>query len=211
MGETVDIGRRIELVPMDPHFHEITIGLYCQELDEVSAFLVHTYSRLEGAKQRIAFVCEAMKILGGMEFTSDGLLRFPCLAEHELACKRIFLEACKLDPDDPIEPRPLNTLDKKSGLTITVLGLGNGVYQVKADGDGQHKEKRISAIGGGLIKLGQMDNAGEDLDRVTFSCGHIHDAMVGLLLVRAPNVRAVMREQEAVASRGTLSAPSQQE
>jgi hypothetical protein len=211
MGETVDIGRRIELVPMDSHFHDISIGLYCQERDEGPAFLVHTYSRLEGEKRRIAFVRKAMKILGGMELTSDGLLRFPCWAEHELACKRIFLEACKLDPDEPIEPRPLNTLDKKSGLTITVLSLGNGVYQITADGEGSHKEKRISAIGGGLIKLGQMDDGSEALDRVAFSCGHIHDAMVGLLLVRAPNVRTVIREQEAVASRGTLSSPSQQE
>ena len=106
MGETVDIGRRIELVPMDSHFHDITIGLYCQERDEEPAFLVHTYSRLEGAKRRIAFVRKAMKILGGMELTSDGLLRFPCWAEHELACKRIFLEACKLDPDEPNRTTP---------------------------------------------------------------------------------------------------------
>lgn len=211
MGETVDIGRRIELVPMDSHFHDITIGLYCQERDEGPAFLVHTYSRLEGAKRRIAFVRKAMKTLGGMELTSDALLRFPCWAEHELACKRIFLEACKFISDTPIKPRPLNTLDKKSGLTITVLSIGNGVYQITADGEGSHKEKRISAIGGGLIKLGQMDDGGQTLDRVAFSCGHIHDAMVGLLLVRAPNVRAVIREREAVASRGTLSSPSQQE
>ncbi len=211
MGETIDIGRRIELVPMDSHFQDITIGLYSQEQDEGPAYLIHTYSRLDGTEQRIAFVRRAMKILGGLECTLDGLLRFPCKAKHELACKRIFLEACKLNPDKPITPRPLNTLDKKSGFTITVLSLGNGVYQITADGEGRHRAKRISAIGGGLIKLGQMDETGEDADRVAFSCGHVHDAMVGLLLVRAPNVRAVMREQQAVASRGTLSAPSQQE
>ena len=211
MGETIDIGRRVELVPMDPHFHDITIGLYYQERDEGPTYLVHTYSHLDGAKRRIAFVREAMKILGGMETASDGLLRFPCWTAHEVACKRIFLEACKAIPGTQIEPRPLNTLDKKSGLTITVLSLGNGVYQITADGEGRHREKRISAIGGGLIKLGQMDDVGNAFDRVAFSCGHTHDAMVGLLLVRAPNVRAVMREQEATASRGTLSAPSQQE
>ena len=211
MPETMDIGSRIELIPMDPHFHDITIGLYYRELNDGPVFLVHTYSRIEGTEQRIGFVCKAMKILGGMEFTSDGLLRFPCKAKHELACKRIFLEACKVDPDNQIEPRPLNTLDKRSGLNITVLGLRNGVYQITADGEREIMGKRISAIGGGLIKLGQMHEEGKTLDRVAFSCGHAHDAMVGLLLVRAPNVRAVMREQEAVASRGTLSAPSQQE
>ena len=38
-----------------------------------------------------------------------------------------------------------------------------------------------------------------------------HGALIGLLLVRAPNVRAALREYEEVASRGTLAAPSQQE
>lgn len=211
MGETMDIGRRVELVPMDPHFHDITIGLYYQERDEGPTYLVHTYSRLEGATRRIGIVRAAMKILGGMETASDGLLRFPCWTAHEVACKRIFLEACKVIPDTPIEPRPLNTLDKKSGLTITVLSIGEGVYQITANGEGSQSEKRIAAIGGGLIKLGQMDEVGNASDRVAFSCGHTHDAMVGLLLVRAPNVRAVMREQQATSSRGTLSAPSQQE
>ena len=28
MGQIIDIGKRIELVPMDPHFHDITIALY---------------------------------------------------------------------------------------------------------------------------------------------------------------------------------------
>ena len=211
MGETMDIGRRVELVPMDRHFHDITIGLYYQERDEGPTYLVHTYSRLEGATRRIGIVRAAMKILGGMETASDGLLRFPCWTAHEAACKRIFLEACKVIPDTPIEPRPLNTLDKKSGLTITVFSIGEGVYQITADGEGIQSEKRIAAIGGGLIKLGQMDEVGNTSDRVAFSCGHVHDAMVGLLLVRAPNVRAVMREQQATSSRGTLSAPSQQE
>ncbi len=38
MGEIVDIGRRIELVPIDLHCQDITIGLYCQEVDEGLGF-----------------------------------------------------------------------------------------------------------------------------------------------------------------------------
>ena len=196
MGEIIDIGSRIELVPMDPHFKDITIALYRQERDEGPAFLVHTYSRFEGAVERIAFVVRAMLILGGMELTSDGLLHFPCWSEHEMACKRVFLEACKLAADADVQPRPLNIVDKKSGLNITVLSAGDGAYQVMAQGDGKDKEKRVSLIAGGLFKLGQMNEVEGNLDKVLFSCGHSHDAMVGLLLVRAPNVRAVMREQE---------------
>jgi hypothetical protein len=193
---------------MDPQFHDITIALYCQQTDEGPAFLVHTYSQLEKAAERIASVVQAMQILGGMVLTTGRLLRFPCWANHELACKRIFLEACKLDANSEIEPRPLTILDKKSGLNITVSGLEDGVYRVTADGDGRGSARRISAIAGGLMKLGEMEERA--MDQVAFPCGHSHDAMVGLLLVRAPNVRAIVREQQMTASRGVLSAPSQQ-
>jgi hypothetical protein len=209
MGQIVDIGRRIELVPMDPHFRDISIGLCCQQRDEGPAFLVYTYSGYDGAAGRIAFVVKAMQILGGMELTPDGLLRFPCGTEHHMACKRLFLEACKLATGAEIEPRPLTILDKKSGLDIKVENR-DGVYHVTADGEARNKERRISAIAGGLLKLGEMVEVEGTLDQVTFPCGHAHDALLGLLLVRAPNVRAILRELESATTRGVLAAPSQQ-
>ena len=209
MGKTLDLGRRIEIVPMDVRFHDITVALNCQLHNEVPTFVVHTYSRIEGFKDRIASIVNAMQVLGGMELTSDGRLQFSCKEGHELACRRVFLEACKFSSNEPIEPRPLSILDKKSGLNITITSAGAGVYDVGADGGAKSKERRISAIAGGLIKLGQMVD--ERVDRVSFACGQPHDALVGLLLVRAPNVRAIMREQEMAPSRGVLSAPSQQE
>jgi hypothetical protein len=210
MGQIVDIGKRIELVPMDPHFHDITIALYQQGQDESPLFLVHTYSRMEGAQGRIQFAVEGMTHLGNMVEDTNRLLRFPCGAAHQLACRRTFLESCKLAPNDLVEPRPLQILDKKSGLAITVTSLGDGVYQVGADGEGRRADRRISAIAGGLIKLGEMDEVDGTLDKVAFPCGHSHDALLGLLLIRAPNVRAIVREQEMAATRGILAAPSQQ-
>ena len=217
MRRTVDIGRRIELIPIDPHFHDITIGLYRQQIadattgTEFPAFLVHTYSQMTDAIERIKAVAEAMQTLGGMLKTPEGLLYFPCKDPHEFACRRVFLEACKLASNTHIEPRPLNILDKKSQLTITVDSTGNGTYQVRANGEGRSATRRISAIAGGLIKLGEMEEVSTDNnDTVRFSCGHSHDALVGLLLIRAPNVRITLREEETSASRGVLSAPSQQ-
>ena len=210
MGQTVDIGKRIELVPMDPHFHDITIALYQQEEAGNPLFLAHTYSQIEGGQQRIHFALEAMTRLGDMVVAENGMLQFPCGSAHQLACRRAFLESCKLSPDDSVEPRPLQILDKKSGLTISVDSLGNGIYQVKADGEGRRADRRISAIAGGLIKLGEMEEVDGTLDKVAFPCGHSHDALLGLLLVRAPNVRAIVREQEMAATRGVLAAPSQQ-
>lgn len=208
MGETVDIGRRIELVPMDPHFHDISVGLYCQEKVDGPAYLVHTYSGIDGIEGRMAFIINAMCVLGGMEKTADGFLQFPCRQAHGLAIKRIFLEACKLSPGDVLEPRPLHILDKKTGLDIHVTSQGDGIYQVTAEGEAKDKDRRISFIAGGLVKLIHLED--QSVDTVAFGCAYAHDEMVGLLLVRAPNVRAVIREQEQTASRGVLAAPSKQ-
>ena len=217
MRRVVDIGRRIELIPIDPHFHDITIGLYRQQSVDATTgkgspvFLVHTYSHIAGAAERIENVRQAMQTLGGMLRTADGLLYFPCKSAHEAACRRVFLEACKLAPNTPIKPRPLNILDKKSQLTITVDSRGTGLYRVTAAGEGRGAARRISAIAGGLMKLGEMESIETDnKDTVAFACAQSHDALIGLLLMRAPNVRIVLREEEMDASRGVLTAPSQQ-
>ena len=217
MRRIVDIGRRIELIPIDPHFHDITIGLYRQQITDTPlgksypAFLVHTYSQIVGAAERIEEVKRAMQILGGMLKTAEGLLHFPCKTLHEAACRRVFLEACKLAPNTPAEPRPLNILDRKSKLTITVHSTGDGVYRVSANGEGRRVARRISAITAGLGKLGEMEHIETDnKDTVRFACNRSHDALVGLLLTRAPNVRVVLRQEEMGAARGVLSAPSQQ-
>ena len=212
MGETIDLGRRMELVPMDPHFHNISIALYRQVGSHGPVFLVHSYSKRDGTRQRVEFVARAMAILGGLELVpGESLqLRFRCRAEHPFACRRVFLEACKLAPTQPIEPRPLQILDKKSNRTITVTSQGNGVYLLAAGGEELDKASRIAAVTNGLMKLGEMQVHLSGGDSVAFACGQSHDPLVGLLLVRALNVRAVLREQEMTASRGVLSAPSAQ-
>ena len=214
MRSVVDIGRRIELVPMDPHFNDISIGLYRQNTNHgnnAPVFLVHTYSHISGAAERIEAVAAAMQVLGGMLKNADGLLHFPCNSAHEAACRRVFLEACKLALGEPAEPRPLNILDKKSQLMITVDSTGKGVYRVTAEGEGRGAARRVSSIAAGLAKLGEMESIETDnRDTVAFACQQSHDALVGLLLTRAPNVRVVLREAEMEATRGVLSAPSQQ-
>src|SRR5437868_599484 len=118
MGSTLDLGKRIELVSMDPLFRDITIGLYEQRRDGVPQYLVHSYSGIEGTRQRLDFLLQAMATLGGLERAGEGL-RFPCGAGHQLAIRRVFLEACKLPTGVTVEPKPLSVLDKKLDRTIT--------------------------------------------------------------------------------------------
>lgn len=205
-----DLGRRIELVSMDKHFHDISIGLYERAEGQGYSFVPHTYSQLDGAADRIDFLIEAMVTLGGLERTANGHagVRFPCGSEHALGCRRIFLESCKLASGSALEAKPLTIFDKKSERTVTVTSDGAGTYQLTADGPEEGRDRRIAAIAKGLIKLAEMEPVADD--QVRFACGHAHDAMIGLLLGRALNVRAAIREQEDQASRGVLSAPSAQ-
>ena len=208
MKRTLDIGRRIELLPIDAHFCDISIGLYQWENAQGTVFRVHTYSQREGARARIDSVNRAMRVLGGMEETPEGLLRFPCGAAHLLAVKRLFLEACKQGMDDDVSARPLTILDKKSGLHISATARSDGVYQIAADREESGADRRVRLVAGGLAKLGELEQV--VADRVRFDCGTAHDALVGILLVRAPNVRSVLRELEQAARRGVLAAPSAQ-
>ena len=214
MPAVADIGTRIELLPMDGHFHDITVALYRQSTAAGPAFRVHTYSSLPGAEERLEDIRSLMTTLGGLQpsVEAPGLLAFPCGEEHGLAVRRLFLEACKIASTEDAAPLPLSTVDRKSGLTIVAEPLGEGQYRVEAVGeaDERFRSRRVGVIVNGLMKLGEMRRVEGARDCVGFDCGHPHDELVGLLLVRAPNVRAIVREQESLAARGVLAAPSQQ-
>jgi hypothetical protein len=208
MAHIEDLGKRIELVSMDPHCDDISIGLYEQGEGDGFSFLPHTYSQLDGAAARIGFLVEAMATLGGLERVANGGLRFPCGVEHAMGCRRIFLESCKIPTGSALDAKPLAIFDKKSERTITVTSDGKGGYHLTADGPEDGRDRRVGAIAKGLAKLAEMDSDADD--HVRFACGHAHDAMIGLLLGRALNVRAAIREQEDKATRGVLAAPSAQ-
>ena len=210
MSRTLDLGRRIALVPMDPHCRNITLALYRQQGDKGPEYLVHSYSGLEGVARRIEFVTQAAGVLGGLELEeSSGKLRFPCGTEHRAAARWAFFEASKLPSTAALTVKPLSVFEKKTARNIAATKLDGG-YQVTADGPEEGKSGRVEAVARGLRKLAEMVPDARGPGRVAFSCGHSHDALVGLLLPRALNVRATLREQEAAAGSGTLAAPSQQ-
>jgi hypothetical protein len=211
MSETLDIGKRIELISMDAHFEEISIGLYEQQGDGKPVYLVHTYSTKDGAQERVAFLLATMKTLGGLESDEEGRLYFACGSDHALAIKRVFIDSAKVSPEEEVVARPLSIHDRKTGLEVAANSLGDGRYRVGVEGNPEESLRRITAIARGLAKLGEMETNDEQTDSATFACGKSHDALVGLLLIRAPNVRAAIREAEMLASRGVLSAPSAQE
>ena len=210
-----DLGRRIELVAMDPHFHDITVALHrAAGADGRPAYDVHSYSTRHGAGDRLAGIVAAMQEVAGMEAAPESPLRvrFACGAAHELAARRAFVEACKLDPEQPPAPRPLEIHDKKTAATIRVLAEAGGYYRaVAVGGDGGPKvARRVATLAAGLAKLAGMEQVPGAGDTVRFACGIGHDRLVAMLLKLALNARGVLRAQEMAAARGVLAAPSQQ-
>ena len=211
-GRLKSIGRRIELVAMDGHCQDITIGLYEQASVDGTSFQVHTYSSRDGAAERVRYVAQAMAVLGGMQIDRDldTRVRFPCGLPHCVACRRIFLESAKLPTGAPLEARPLEVWDRKKRKTIKVESLGRGEYLARTEGNVGAHDRRAAVAVLGLVKLGDMEAVPDTSDRVRFGCGTSHDAAVGLLLTRALEVRAALREIDSQAARGVLAAPSSQ-
>ena len=215
MGRLLELGERVELVSMDPHFHDISISLYRSAGEGgASAYLAHSYSGKEGAAERLAFVMSVMAVMGGMVPApgEPGRLAFACGDQHRAAVKRLFLEACKKAPGADVAALPMSIYDKKNDLTIGATSIGGGAYRLATDvGEADDKvARRVDGVTRGLIKLAEME-PGAEPGEARFPCGVAHDELVGLLLGRALNVRAAMREAEAAAARGVLAAPSAQQ
>ena len=206
------LGTRVELVSMDRQFRNISIGLYQETREGRSSFLVHTYSQQPGTSDRTVYVASVMAVLGGLEIdhTNPALVRFPCGEEHRLACRRIFLEATKLPNGSPAEAKLLEVFDRKTENTVEVVSEGAGTYQLRLRTATDAHQPRVAIAALGLAKLGGMAAVGDTNDQIRFDCGMSHDQAVGLLLGRALDVRAAVREIEDQANRGVLAAPSTQ-
>lgn len=206
-----DLDHRIELVSMDRFCEDVTVALYL--VGDGAAATVHSYSSRAAVSARLDWLADAMQVLGGMRSAGDDgrTVAFTCRSWHELAARRVFLESCKVDPANPLVTRPLATNDARTGQFITVEPLGRGAYRVSAVAEDPTADSRAPAVAAGLVKLAALDTDPDDPTIVRFSCGAPHDELVGLLLPRAINVRAALRELEQAAGRGVLVAPSAQE
>ena len=210
MGKTLDLGERIELLPMDNHCHDISIGLYRRTVGGVPQFLPHTYSSVSGAVGRVDFMRHALVQMIGLEEVPNipGWLRFPCHTIHQRALRRAFLDLCKLETGSPLKAKPLTVFDKKAGGNLTAVALGDGRYEMVGEEGGS---KRSEALARGFVKLCEMDIVEGQPNQVAFSCGKSHDALIGMLMFRSQNVRSSIIEDDMAASRGILASPSQQQ
>ena len=178
-------GRCLELVTMDPNFHEITVGLH--EMD--GTLTLWTYSRKPGVESRIEKIRDQLVALGEM-VAVDGThdqARLPCGQAHRRPLKFLMIQAVEKDPAYTLPEGRVK--DLRSPL---MLGFdaseedGRWVYRVTSEGEAPDPAARRRAVTGGFVRYGEMEKVGDDA--VSFPCGQRHDGLVTIVLPYARNV-----------------------
>ena len=194
-------GKCLELVPIDPHFHDISVGLYSKG----GIATVWTFSRREGVEGRIERVRDQLAKLGDMDALegTHNQLQPRCGAIHQRPLKFLMMQAVEKDPGfDYPEGR---VKDLRSPL---MLGFesdevdGRTVYRLTAEGEAPRAAGRMRAITSGFVRYGEMERAG---DGVSFNCGARHDPLMRLLLPYARNVTGTQDMLDADALRGQMT------
>ena len=90
-------GKCLELVPLDRHFHNISVGLYVKQ----GIFTVWTFSGKSGAAERIQVIRDQLVVLGGMEPIEGtwNQARFTCDVLHDRPVRFLLSQAVGKSPD----------------------------------------------------------------------------------------------------------------
>ncbi len=203
-----EYGNCLELVPMDPHFEDITVGLYYRA--DVDTATVWTFSRKSGVEDRIRQIRDQLVKLGGMA-PIDGThnqVRFRCGHMHRRPVKFLLVQAVEKPPDFAFEGEELSVKDLKSRLMMYAEAWDvedRWVYEISPEVGAPEKiaNMRTRAMVGGLMRYGDMERVSNK--GAAFVCGFKHDGLVRLLLPYARNVSAVEQMLESSALRGQLT------
>ncbi|MDA1256626.1 MAG: hypothetical protein O3C10_02080 [Chloroflexi bacterium] len=195
-------GDCVELVPMDPNFHDISVGLY--ERDGIAT--VWTFSRRPGVDDRMREIVDRLIKIGGMEH-ADGWnrIRFSCGRVHTRPLRFLTTAAIERTAEQD-RPEELRIEDSKSALTIEMTGEQAGdryVYHVSATGEAKNPALRLRAIIAGFLRYGEMEKI--DDTTVSFNCSQRHDELARLVLPYSRNISATQDAFEADALRGQMT------
>ena len=199
-----EIGSCIELVPMDPNFHNISVGLFIKE----GVLTVWSFSRADGIRDRLRVIRDQMVRLGDLVPVegADNQLIFPCGVIHERPVKFLLTQAVTKSPDFVHPEGPMTIKDSKSALMLTTTGVSNGseyAYRVSGEGEARNPALRLRMIIAGFVRYGEMDKVGDT--EVAFPCRQRHDGLIRLLLPYSRNISAVESMLEAEATRGQMT------
>ena len=184
-----ELGNCIELVSMDPHFHNISVGLFRKG----NLLTIFSFSNKESIKKRIKVIRDRCCLLGDISpvENTDNQMLLDADINLDTPIKFMFTEA--VEKDKKISPNtPIESPDTKTNLKFRIVSdTSNNItnYTVSAEGQNERSEMRIRAVVGGFIKYGGCERV--DFNKFKFSDGKKYNKFVKLLLPYARNVSAV--------------------
>ena len=197
-------GKCMELVPLDPHFYDITVGIYVKD----GVCTVWTFSRKPGAQERVEQIRDQLVYLGGLEAVeaSHNQVRFPCGHIHVRPLKFLLAQAVGKSPDYSPSSGELTIKDTKTALTLMVSGTERQsawVYQVSGAGEALNVPARLRMVVAGFVRYGEMEKINDT--EIAFPCGRCHDELVRVLLPYSRNVSGVESMMADEALRGQMT------
>ena len=199
-----ELGHCIELVSIDHHFHNISVGLFIKN----GVLTISTYSTLEGVDARIEQIRDRCVLLGDVE-TVEGTtnqLRLTSDLQLDRALRFMFIAAVEKDPSVELPSGRITAPDTKTKLTFVVEGDeqdGQFVYTVSAEGEAERASMRIRATVGGFIRYADCTRV--DKDKFAFPDGRRYDKFARLILPLARNVSAVEAQLEQEEMTGQMN------
>jgi len=197
-------GKCMELIPMDPNFHEITVGLYVKD----GIGTIWTFSGKSGVEKRVEEIRDQLVELGGM-VPVDGTHNQATFPDGEMYDRplRFLLRQAVEKPYGTTHPEGrIEIKDLRSPLQIIATPEeidGRWIYRVTAEGEYKNPKMRVRAVTQGFVRYGEMEKV--DVDAVTFPHGGRRDELIRLVLPYARNVTGTADMLEAEALRGQMT------
>lgn len=183
-------GHCIELISMDRHFNDISVGLFLKG----RRFTVWSYSDFPGIDKRLEQIRDRLVAWGEMTpvagIHNQADYKIGQLLERPL--RFLFKEVVEKDPNEPLPSGRIEARDTKTLLTFVVTGRESDqgyVYDVTAEGDVPRAEMRVRAAVGGYMRYGSCKRLTPE--SFIFPDGERHDGFARLLLGYARNVTGV--------------------
>ena len=197
-------GKCLELIPLDKHFDDISVGLYLKE----SIFTVWTFSNKPNVSERIKGIRNQLVSIGGMSEIpgTDNQARFECGSLHERPVKFLLNQSVGKAPDFAPPSGDIEIKDSKSDLMINAAPFqreGSWFYRITTSGNAKNPSMRLRMIIAGFSRYGEMDKVGDD--EVAFECRNKHDGLMRLLMPYSRNISSVETMMAAEDMRGQMT------
>ncbi|MDG0865895.1 hypothetical protein [Candidatus Lucifugimonas marina] len=198
------LGNCIELVSIDPHFHDVSVGLFIKD----GVMTISTYSTIDGVEARIEQIRDRCVKLGDVEAVEGATDQLRLVSDLYLdrALRFMFIAAVEKDPAQELPSGRITAPDTKTKLTLVVEGAeedGQYVYTVSTEGEAERAVMRVRATVGGFIRYSGCVRV--DKNKFSFPDGKQYDNFARLILPLARNVSAVEAQLEADEMAGQMN------